>query len=371
MKIAQLTSVHYRHDTRIYYKISASLAAAGHDTTLVVADGQGDEESNGIRIRDVGGFASRLTRIIGAPARILEQALRLDADIYHLHDPELLPAGFELSKRGKRVVFDSHEDIPRQMVGKPYLNEFALRAISSLYSSYEAQVYPQLSGIIAATPFIRDRLSRFNPNTMDINNYPLLGELESELPWTDKRREVCYVGGIGRNRGIEEVCEAMISQKSGARLNLCGRFSEYEVEHAMKSGDGWKMVNEFGFVDRARLREVLARSVAGIVTFHPMPNHIDSQPNKMFEYMSAGIPVIASDFPLWRDIVEGEQCGLLVNPLDPQAIADAIDELITNSDRAQRMGANGRCAVITKYCWKNEEKKLLAFYDEIVNREKL
>jgi glycosyltransferase involved in cell wall biosynthesis len=112
--------------------------------------------------------------------------------------------------------------------------------------------------------------------------------------------------------------------------------------------------------------KILENSLAGIVTFLPSPNHLEAQPNKMFEYMSAGIPVIASDFPLWREIISGNDCGLLVNPLKPLEIAGAIDYLVNNPAEAKRMGRNGRLAVIEKYNWPMEEKKLLRFYDSIL-----
>jgi glycosyltransferase involved in cell wall biosynthesis len=97
-----------------------------------------------------------------------------------------------------------------------------------------------------------------------------------------------------------------------------------------------------------------------------MPNHIDAQPNKMFEYMSAGLPLIASDFPLWREIVEGNDCGVCVDPADPAAIAEAIDRLVENPDLARRMGENGQRAVHERYNWAIEEKKLLALYDTVL-----
>ena len=131
---------------------------------------------------------------------------------------------------------------------------------------------------------------------------------------------------------------------------------------------GWQRVNALGFLDRAGVRDVLGRSMAGLVTFHPAPNHIDAQPNKMFEYMSAGIPVIASDFPLWREIIAGNDCGLLVDPVNPAAIAEAIDTRVNNPDMAQRMGENGRRAVEARYNWGIEEQKLLAFYEQILTK---
>jgi glycosyltransferase involved in cell wall biosynthesis len=165
-------------------------------------------------------------------------------------------------------------------------------------------------------------------------------------------------------RGIREVVQAFGFLHSAARLNLAGNFSEQEVEAEVKSYPGWARVNELGFVDRSGVRDVLGRSVAGLVTFLPLPNHIDAQPNKMFEYMSSGVPVISSNFLLWCEIVKGNKCGLCVDPLDPKAIASAIDYLVQNSDVACRMGENGRQAVVRKYNWSIEERKLLNFYEK-------
>jgi glycosyltransferase involved in cell wall biosynthesis len=125
-------------------------------------------------------------------------------------------------------------------------------------------------------------------------------------------------------------------------------------------------VSAIGQVNRAEVRNVLGRSVAGLVTFHALPNHVDAQPNKMFEYMSAGIPVIASNFALWRDIIEGNQCGICVDPMNPEAIAAAIDYLIEHPEDAKKMGENGRKAVLEKYNWLMEEKKLINLYKELL-----
>jgi len=193
-----------------------------------------------------------------------------------------------------------------------------------------------------------------------------MDELEPQGAWAEKRAEVCYIGGISSIRGIKEVCAAMGKVKSKVRLNLAGLFSEPRVEQEVRTMAGWERVNHLGFLDRAEVRPVLGRSLAGLVTFHPLPNHLDAQPNKMFEYMSAGIPVIASNFPLWREIISKNDCGLLVNPLDACAIAKAIDYLVKNPTEAERMGRNGKNAAETLYNWEHEEKKLIKFYEKIL-----
>jgi glycosyltransferase involved in cell wall biosynthesis len=367
LRIAHLTSVHARGDTRIFIKMCNSMSLSHEEIYLVVCDGKGGDISGNVKIFDVGFFGGRLARIFKASRSVFYKAIEINADLYHFHDPELIPIGLKLKRFGKKVIFDSHEDVPKQLLSKPYLSKHLLWIISRLYKYYEAWACAKFDGIIAATPYIRDKFLKINSNCVDINNFPLLEELNNQSPWSQKCNEVCYVGGIGSIRGIEQVCDALALLKTNARLNLVGNFSDKATRHKVVAGNGWVRVNELGFLNRVEVAQVLERSLAGIVTFLPLPNHIDSQPNKMFEYMSAGIPVIASDFPLWREIIAGNDCGLLVDPLDPQAIADAIDYLIQNPNEAERLGRNGRNAVLKKYNWPIEEKKLLDFYSMILS----
>lgn len=366
MIVAHLTSVHPRYDTRIFLKQCRSLAAAGHSVSLVVADGLGEEERDGVRIVDAGRSSGRLARMAGAARKVLALGIGLDADLYHLHDPELLPAALALKRRGKCVVFDAHEDAPRQILSKSYLPAPVRRPVAAAVGVLERHVCSRLDAVVAATPAIRDKFAAMGIAALDINNFPIPGELEPGLPWSGKGREVCYVGGITAIRGIRELVAAMALATSGARLNLAGDFSEPAVKAEVEAAPGWERVSASGFLSRAGVREVLGRSVAGLVTFLPAPNHMASQPNKMFEYMSAGLPVIASDFPLWREIVEGNECGLCVDPRDPRAIAAAIDRLVEHQDEARRMGENGLRAVAERYNWTREEEKLLALYDRLV-----
>lgn len=370
IKIANLTSVHPRTDTRIFLKQCRSLAKAGYDVTLVVADGKGDEEKEGVRISDVGVSKGRLDRMTKATKRVLSRAIEIDADLYHLHDPELIPVGLKLKRMGKTVVFDSHEDVPKQILGKNYLNKPARIFLSKAVGLFEGFACKRLDAIVAATPYIRDKFLKLNPNSVDINNFPMMGELASgQIDWSRKQNQVCYVGGIGTIRGIKEMVRAMELVETEVRLQLGGRFSESSIEAEVKGYPGWYKVDEQGFLDREGVSGVLRSCVAGLVTLRPIVNYIDALPVKMFEYMSAGIPVIASDFPLWREILERNDCGLCVDPLDPQAIAQAIDFLVAHPKRAEQMGRNGQRAVQEKYNWAIEEKKLLALYEQLVKEK--
>jgi glycosyltransferase involved in cell wall biosynthesis len=342
-----------------------SLAEHGHDVTLVVADGAGNAQADGVRILDVGRLPGRLNRMWRTTGRVFQQAAVLDADVFQLHDPELIPVGLQLKRMGKKVIFDSHEDVPSQLLGKPYLGPLAGRLASGAFGAYERHACRQFDGIIGATPFIRDKFLRINPRTVDINNYPLLAEFGGAADWAGKATEVCYVGSIAAMRGIRELVRACALLRSPARLALAGRFSEPALEAEVAAYPGWGRVERLGYLDRAGVGRVTARAMAGLVTLHPVANYLDALPVKMFEYMAAGIPVIASNVPLWRSIVEGNDCGVCVDPFDPAAIAAAIDFLVLHPEQAMRMGANGRKAVAARYNWLAESRKLISFYDRL------
>lgn len=361
-EVVHLTSVHSRYDIRIFVKMCSTLAANGYKVTLVVADGLGDESKYNISIIDVGaksdGRFARMTKTIW---HIYNKAKALNGDVYHFHDPELIPIAIMLKNLGKRVIFDAHEDLPRQILAKPYLSTPVKIVLSKVLECYERWACSRFDGIIAATPFILNKFLKINPNSIDVCNFPLLKEFVNTSNLPRKSNEVAYLGRISRIRGINEILDAL-DYCPNVRLNLAGCFSNKTFEEQLKHHHSWSKVNNLGFLDRKQVSEVLSKSTVGLVTLHPTINYTVSLPIKMFEYMAVGIPIISSNFPLWLEIVEGNQCGLCVDPTNPTAIAEAIQYLIDHPDKAEEMGKNGRRAIEQRYNWSVEECKLLNIY---------
>lgn len=363
-RVVHVTTVHPRDDIRIFHKECRSLARAGYEVLQVVGDGLGDALVGGVRIRDIGSPPrGRLQRMRRQPLRALQAVRALRADLVHLHDPELLPMGAALAREGVKTVYDAHEDLPRQILTKQWVAPALRRPLGWAVERYENWRVRRLSGVVAATPHIASRFAALQLRVATVCNYPLLEELGPPDAADDAQREnaVCYVGLITRLRGAREMLQALASVP-GLRLLLCGRFEDAALERELRASPGWDRVEYLGQVGREQVQAVLARAFAGLVTLQAMPSYLDALPIKMFEYMHAGLPVIASDFPLWRGIVEEAGCGLCVDPADPLAIAQAMRTLQGAPRRARAMGEAGHRAVLERYNWPCAEAELLAFY---------
>ena len=365
-KVCHVTSVHPRYDVRIFLKECVSLARAGYEVTLLCADNLPREIRDGVTIKSVAYFPSgRIKRILGAKKVMLKGALEIDADIYHLHDPELLPVALSLKKRGKIVIFDSHEDVPRQILHKPWIPKIFRKIISSIFENYEKSAAKKLDQIVTATPFIEAIFRKSTEKVTTICNFPKISEFEELTKVRNEARSLCYIGGITQNRGISQLVRAV--EIAQTELLLCGDFESEKLKQEIGSLPGFKYVKYHGYLNRAGIIKILSESSIGIVTLLPTQNHLNSYPIKMFEYMAAGIPVIASDFPLWREVIEGNQCGICVDPLNVDEIAGAITSLTENPLQGSSMGVNGKKAIHEKYNWENEEKKLLNLYAALLN----
>jgi len=363
-KIIHLSSAHHDRDVRIFLKECRSLVQLFPDHEIhLVLTGVEERLEDGVHIHSAGPRGlSRRKRMTTTVNQVLDKALALNGVCYHLHDPELLRIAPQLKKRGKKVIYDAHEDLPRQFIGNSKVP--GRKIISWAVEFLEDYIAARLDGIITATPYIAQRFKRVHANTIDVNNFPLASEIEF-LDQQPKPKDpfVCYIGGIWPSRGIAELVNAM--ELSEVSLALAGKI-EPDYRTLLSQSEGWSKVRELGFIDRQTSMQLKQQAIAGVVTFLPFPNHINAQPNKIFEYMAAGLPVIGSNFPLWKELIEGNECGLCVDPTQPSEIAAAINYLASHPEQALRMGANGKKMVQNTYNWTAEERKLQAFYQKVL-----
>ena len=326
--IVHLTSVHPRYDTRIFIKMCRGVAASGMRCALVVADGKGSEERDGVAIIDAGASSGRLARMTKAPRRVLEAALKQAADVYHLHDPELLTIAPALRRTGAKVIFDAHEDLPLQISAKPYI-PVPLRGVASRVAALgERLLIRSVDHVVGATPWITEKFQRHGLKATWVANYAESGCTGAVRGYDQRPNRVSYVGAITRRRGAVEMIEALSLCRENVRLGLAGRFQEPGLQEDVEARPGWASVDYLGFVGREGVLGELASSRAGLVTIHPTRIDMESLPVKLFEYMAAGIPVVASSIPHWVEIVDGNGCGICVDPKSPAEIAAALDSLI-------------------------------------------
>jgi glycosyltransferase involved in cell wall biosynthesis len=360
-KIVHLSSVHPATDTRILHKECRSLAKAGFDVTLI-ARAESDGVVDGVRIRAVSVCTSnRLVRMTRTVLDVARMALDERGDAYHFHDPELIPLGVFLKLRRKRVVYDVHENLAKQILSKYWIPGKVRKPLSMAVRVMERLAARFFDGIVAATPSIGDHFP--TSKTVVVQNFALLEEFLTIDPsdYETRDRRIAYVGGITRTRGAEEMVRVM-DRLDDVRLSLAGSFQPPTLEHELEQLPGHEYVDSLGWVDRQGVRDVLAKSRVGLLLLHPEPNYLDSYPVKLFEYMAAGLPVVASDFPFWRQFVADIGVGIMVDPHDIETISRAIGHLLNRPGEAREMGERGRAAVLSSYSWEQQAKTLVSFY---------
>ena len=363
IKVCHITTLHPAKDTRIFHKQCVSLAANGFDVKLIVANQQ-SEICQEVEIINIEIPKSRRERMLKASKIVMQKALEIDAAVYQFHDPELLPVGLKLVQQGKIVVYDAHEDVPIQMLNKPWIPKLIRPISSKAFKKYENRIASKLSAVVVASPSMIARFKSVNDNTMDICNFPILSEFSETPDWNEREDAACYVGRIDAARGIHTMMEAI--QQSQSKFHLAGWFGSDELKMEVENSEGWKHTVFHGMQDRMGVQNVLAKSKIGLVTLKPLPNYKLALAVKMFEYMGAGIPIIASNFELWKDIVETNKCGMIVDPENATEIAEAIQYLLQHPSIAEEMGKNGKAAVQEIYNWKTQEEKLIGLYEQLL-----
>jgi hypothetical protein len=285
--------------------------------------------------------------------------------IYHFHDPELIPIGMLLKLHNKRVIYDVHEDLPRQILGKYWIPPLLRSSIAKLLNVIEIMSALLLDSIVSATPAIARRFPV--KKTIVVQNFPMLWELASTKPCPHAARPpmAIYIGGIDNLRGVREIITSIALLPKNFEFALAGVFDPPEFINELKQLPGWERVKFLGWLSRQQIAQQLSLARVGLVLLHPQSNFLESYPIKLFEYMAAGLPVIASDFPLWREIINQAKCGILVDPLDPKAISKAIRWILDHPNEAEDMGKKGQEAVRMQYNWDSEAHKLRSLYSNL------
>lgn len=376
LRVTILSSVHLALDNRIFYREAKTLAEAGYEVTLIAVHDR-DEVRNGVRILGLPRVPRwQRPRLWG---RILRLAQASAADIYHFNDPELLLVSPLLRRRtGRPTIYDVHEANPEFIEVKDYLPAWLRPSLAGVLRHLEPQMARRESGLVFADDQIAAAFDSAAVPKATIYNYPDLAHLfvDSSIVAVSSRdpATVLYLGGIERNRGAELMLVAfsmVLAAVPEARLRLVGHFAPPELEQYVRRRAAELKIEQAvtisGRVPFADVPAILAECGVGWVPWQAAPKNELNVPTKLFEYMSAGMPVVASDLASIRPYISQTNApGLLVKPDDPAAHAAAIIHLIRHQVEAQRMGARGRELVATQYNWHAVAPRLLALYDEVL-----
>jgi glycosyltransferase involved in cell wall biosynthesis len=372
-EVVHISSVHDASDTRIYYRECRALSEAGYRVTFLTGDpgiGRVPRQLAYAQVRPVSMPRIRGARAFVGAWRMRKEALATGASLFHLHDPELLIMVPGLRRRGARVIYDAHEDLAAQVLKKDWIPGRLRAPTSRAVSWLLPRATSRLDAVVTATPDIAE-LHRA-PSVRVVRNFPVLSELSPSadaVPYRERRLRLAYVGGITILRGAHEMVAAtklLARDFPAVELALAGQFDPETLKRDTFAELGHPNLSVHGHLDREGVRRILGSSRVGLVVEHPTPAYLRALPVKMFEYMAAGLPILASDFPLWREIIDSAGCGILVDPLDPQAIADSLRSLLSDPEASEQMGLRGQEAAKRRFTWSSEAKTLVGLYRELL-----
>ena len=361
IRICHVTSVHDTTDIRIFQKECVSLAKNQVYEVCLVGPGTGTKVEQNVKIIGAGKKPqSRKERMLNYSKKVMCKAIEENADVYHLHDPELILYAKKLKNLGKYVIFDSHELYTDQIMKKTYIPIFMRYMISKVYRFIENRACRYFDAVIfpckinGKHPFYgRTKKCEF------INNYPMLRELEQFNNGVIEKTE---------DRGIEVLIKACYKAK--VKVILAGEFSPEEFKNEIMNSKEFSIVDYRGKCNRNEVYEIYKETTIGasnILHTGQYPT-LFNLPTKVYEYMMMSLPFIISDFEYAKDVIDEYKCGIVVRPDNVDEIKDAILYLIQNKDKAMEMGENGRKAIEKEFNWEKESIKLLDLYKSILEQ---
>jgi|AntAceMinimDraft_12_1070368.scaffolds.fasta_scaffold21305_2 glycosyltransferase involved in cell wall biosynthesis len=370
MKIVHLSSVHYAFDTRIFHRECSSLVKLGYDIDLIVQT-ERDECVNGINIIALPNAASKMDRFIKIIPALWSIAKKYpESTLFHIHDSELIVVGLLLKRKGFKVIYDVHEDVPRDLLSKVWIPKVLRKPFASLISFLEKKADKHFDGIITVTEGIRNRFS--NRNNYLVKNYPDYEELnlaqDKIVDYENRENKLSYIGEIQAERGIHHIVNAVgiVAEKYPHIIfNLGGKVND-NYKKTLESLKGWENTAFLGWITRPMIPEILQASKVGLLVLDKHPNFENSKPVKLFEYMLCGLPIIASNFRYWKDLIGAADCCIFVEPSNPVAISDAIEWIFNNPLEAKQMGERGKAYAMQNFNWETELQSLMSCYSEVI-----
>ncbi len=365
MKICQMSSVHPDNDVRIIKQAETLVDSMGAELVFVVPTkknlmNQGEQK---VKIEPVVVPKGRIERMLTTSFRVGIKAYKSKADVIEFHDSELIPVGLVLKILGFKVVYDVHESLADDILTKEYLPPWSRKLLSFSIGNFQRTAAKFFDGILTATPKIAEEFnsSRIYP----LRNFPKLTTMPEPIPFQERKKQVFYGGNISKRRGALEMVESIKYWPDEYELVLAGNFESAELMASCKATGNWGRVKYLGLLERKKMFDYLRESQLGLVLFHPGPNHDQSMPNKLFEYMSAQVPILGSNFPAWKPILEGLGCGRSVDPLSSRAIGEEVASMLKSPEELTLMGQNGRKAILEEYNWEQESKKLVELFTQL------
>lgn len=366
-KVCHVTSLHKANDGRIFQRYCKSLAKKYE--VYLVAPNTEDRVLDGVHIVGVSlpGINSRVKRWMNLN-KLLPVLDRIDAEVYHFHDPELLKLGLKMKKKGKKIVFDSHEDVVNQIKNKGFIPKSIRKLIGSLYEAHERRCLKQYTAVVSVTGYIVDRLKKINPNTYQITNYPILSDRgEIVRPWD---RSVCFAGLLSRFWLLEEIIDVLPTAQ--AHMYMAGFYANEVYLNKLKELEGWKNVEFFGTLPHNKVLELYHKSSIGLaIESYDDPNvgyrTGSLGVTKIPDYMASGLPIIVSDSVVWGEMVRKYKCGMVVeDPENKEEILGAINYILDHPEVAKEMSYNSKKAAENEFNWNSQEKVLYKMYDAII-----
>jgi glycosyltransferase involved in cell wall biosynthesis len=357
-KVGVLTSAHPPFDQRIFYKECVSLAECGYDVTLIVPH-EHDEIVHGVRVQAIPRETGRLRRFTLTGFRLYREAARLRADVYHVHDPELLFVAMLLKITNKcKIVFDAHEDYTQLVMRRAWIPLPLRKFVRLAARAVMHTTLPFFDGVVAATESIAAGIN--NRNKVVVKNYSLLSVCNHAR--TREANLLVYAGAISQERGLNQFLQAFQSIREAlpVRLRLIGKPEDPKVVGSIQRDFPPGSVEFIGWTPHPQAIDLIAGGTLGILMDLPLPGS-DGPHTKLFEYMALGLPVVGPDLPTARGIIEETGCGIVVDFRKHREVAEIILTLLQDPTRLESMSRSGMEA-FPRFTWSSQASRLIDFY---------